>query len=327
MPQMKFWKAINMALMSEMDRDPDIILAGVDTGTAGGVFGVSRNLQKKFGPWRVRDTPISENSIVGLGVGAAANGLRPVVEIMYLDFTMLAMDQIVNQAAKYSYFSGGDSLPMVILTSHGGGGPHGAQHSQSIEGWFCAVPGLTVVMPSDSSDAYGLMKAAIRSDSPVLYVSSLQLLSRLSDAPAADHIVELGKARIRRSGSDVTIVTYGRMTHVVLEAAEQLFSEHGISAEVVDLRTLSPLDKYSILTSLKRTNKLIVVQEAMMPVSIGSEIAAIAVSEGFDSLDAPVIRVTSPFVNVPVSGQLSALRAPDTQTVVDAAVSLVQDGR
>ncbi len=323
MSDVKYWRAVNEALAEEMARDDSIMLFGEDSGAAGGVFGVSRGLQKRFGAHRVRDTPIAESSIVGMAVGAAAVGMRPIAEIMYADFSLLAMDQIVNQAAKFGYFSGGRSLPMVIMLTSGAGGPHGAQHSQSIEEWFCSVPGLSAVMPATPADAYGLMRAAIRADHPVLYFMSLPLLTTLGPQPAPDATVEIGSASIARPGTDLTLVTYGRMRLRAMDAAARLDSEHGISVEVVDLRTLKPLDAEAILGSVEKTGRLMILHEALGPHGIGAEIAALAANEGFTFLDAPVVRLTPPFVNVPASAELADLRIPGVNDVVDAVRSLV----
>lgn len=320
--ELKAWRAVNRALHDEMTRDESVVLFGEDSGAPGGVFGLSRGLQKKFGPWRVKDTPIAENSIVGMAVGAAAVGLRPIAEIMYADFVTLAMDQVVNQAAKFEYFSGGRPLPLVLLLTVGAGGPHGAQHSQSLEGWFCSVPGLRVVMPATAADAAGLMRAAIRCDGPVLYFLPSTLLTEVGPVPAEPAPVPIGEGRRARVGGDLTLVSYGRMIRWACDAADELAAE-GVSVEVIDLRTLKPLDTPLILESLSRTNRLMILHEALSPHGVGAEIAATVAEQGFDLLDAPIVRVTPPFVNVPASVDLSDLRLPTVDLLVDRIRALV----
>ena len=313
---LKFWQALNQALTEEMERDERVVLVGEDVARAGGPFGVTRGLLDKFGDQRVRDTPICEATLVGIGVGSAAVGLRPVVEIMFFDFAMIAMDQIVNQAAKFRYFSG-ESLPLVIRTMCGAGGPNGAQHSQNFEAWYSGVPGLKVVMPSNAADAKGLLKASIRDDDPVLFIDTLGLLTARRDVPVGeDFLVPLGVADIRRPGSDMTIVAIGRLVDRALEAAERLAEEDGVSAEVVDPRTLSPLDTETIVASISRTGRLVVAQEATSPYSFAAEICALAAERCLGDLKAPPVRVTSPFVNVPTPVPLAEARAPGVDDVV-----------
>jgi pyruvate/2-oxoglutarate/acetoin dehydrogenase E1 component len=314
---LKFWQGINQALVEEMERDDSIVLVGEDVGRPGGPYGVTRGLQDKFGDVRVRDTPISEAVLVGLGVGSAAVGLRPIVEIMFFDFAMIAMDQIVNQAAKYRYFSG-HSLPLTIRTMCGAGGPNGAQHSQNFEAWYSAVPGLKVVMPSNSADAKGLLKSSIRDDDPVLFIETLGLLPVRTDVPQVeDWLVPLGVADVRREGSDVTVVAIGRLVDRALEAAERAAAD-GISVEVVDPRTLQPLDTETILASVAKTGRLVVAQEATAPYSFASEICALAVEHHLSDLRTAPIRVTSPFVNVPTPVTLAEARAPGADDVLEA---------
>lgn len=314
---LKYWQAINQALVEEMDNDERVVLFGEDVGAPGGPYGVTRGLLEKFGSDRVRDTPISEEILVGLGVGSAAVGMRPIVELMFFDFTMLAMDQIVNQAAKYRYFSG-NSLPLTIRTMSGVGGAYGAQHCQSFESWFCAVPGLKVVMPSNARDAKGLLKAAIRDDDPTLVIESFGLLTARRETPiSSDFVVPLGVAEIRRIGSDVTVVATGRLVDRSLLAAEQLEGE-GISVEVIDPRTLSPLDHDTITASVTRTGRLVVAQEATSPCSIAAEVCAVVVERCFKNLRAAPVRVSSPFVNVPTPIDLVEMRAPGVDRVVAA---------
>jgi pyruvate dehydrogenase E1 component beta subunit len=313
---LKFWQGINQALTEEMERDERVVLVGEDVARPGGPYGVTRGLLDKFGDVRVRDTPISEAVLVGLGVGGGAVGLRPIVEIMFFDFAMIAMDQIVNQAAKYRYFSGA-SLPLVIRTMAGAGGPNGAQHSQNFEAWYSAVPGLKVVMPSNSADAKGLLKAAIRDDDPVLFIETLGLLPVRCDVPVGEDYVEpIGVAKVRRSGDDVTVVAIGRQVDRSLEAAERL-AEEGVSVEVLDPRTLSPLDTDAIVESVRRTGRLVVAQEATSPYSFAAEVCAVAAESCLSELRSPPVRVTSPFINVPTPVPLAEARAPGVEDVIE----------
>jgi pyruvate dehydrogenase E1 component beta subunit len=313
---LKFWQGINQALTEEMERDERVVLVGEDVARPGGPYGVTRGLLDKFGDVRVRDTPISEAVLVGLGVGGGAVGLRPIVEIMFFDFAMIAMDQIVNQAAKYRYFSGA-SLPLVIRTMAGAGGPNGAQHSQNFEAWYSAVPGLKVIMPSNSADAKGLLKAAIRDDDPVLFIETLGLLPVRCDVPVGEDYVEpIGVAKVRRSGDDVTVVAIGRQVDRSLEAAERL-AEEGVSVEVLDPRTLSPLDTDAIVESVRRTGRLVVAQEATSPYSFAAEVCAVAAESCLSELRSPPVRVTSPFINVPTPVPLAEARAPGVEDVIE----------
>jgi pyruvate/2-oxoglutarate/acetoin dehydrogenase E1 component len=320
---LKTWQGINQALDEEMERDERVVLVGEDVGRPGGPYGVTRGLLDRFGPLRVRDTPISEAVLVGLGVGGGAVGLRPVVELMFFDFAMIAMDQIVNQAAKFRYFSG-ESLPLTIRTMCGAGGPNGAQHSQNFEAWYCAVPGLTVIMPSNARDAKGLLKAAIRDDDPVLFIETLGILPTRRDTPVdEDFVLPIGVAETRREGDDVTVVAIGRLVDRALQAAETLAAE-GVSVEVIDPRTLSPLDTDTILASVRRTGRLVCAQEATAPCSVGSELVALAAEHCLGDLKAPPIRVASPFVNVPTPVPLAEARAPKAEDVA-AAVRTVME--
>jgi pyruvate dehydrogenase E1 component beta subunit len=314
---LKFWQGINQALVEEMERDERVVLVGEDVGRPGGPYGVTRGLLDKFGDVRVRDTPISEAVLVGLGVGSGAVGLRPVVEIMFFDFAMIAMDQIVNQAAKFRYFSG-HSLPLTIRTMCGAGGPNGAQHSQNFEAWYSAVPGLKVVMPSNAADAKGLLKSSIRDDDPVLFIETLGLLPVRTDVPTVDDfLLPIGVADVRREGSDVTVVAIGRMVDKALAAAERAEQE-GVSVEVVDPRTLQPLDSETIVASIAKTGRLVVAQEATSPYSFASEICALAAEHCLSELKAPPVRVTAPFVNIPTPVPLAETRAPAAGDVLDA---------
>jgi len=275
MRELKYWQAVNEALFEEMARDETVTLAGEDVAAPGGPFGASRGLLEKFGPWRVKDTPISELAIAGLGVGAALAGLRPIVEIMFFDFIGLAMDQILNQAAKMSYMSAGrQRVPMTIRTLCGAGRSNGPQHSQSLEAWLGHVPGLKVVWPSTPADAKGLLKAAVRDDNPVIVVDSLNLWTSKGMVPEGDYVTPIGKAEIRRVGTDATLVTIGSMVHRALEAAERLAAA-GIDLEVVDLRTISPMDRDTILESVAKTHHLIIAHDAVQQFGFGAEVVAL----------------------------------------------------
>jgi pyruvate dehydrogenase E1 component beta subunit len=323
---LKFWQALNEAMVEEMERDASVVLVGEDVAAVGGTYGVTRGLLDRFGPLRVRDTPISESALAGLGVGGATVGLRPIVEIMFLDFTMLAMDQIVQQAAKFRYFTSGCPLPVVFRTMCGAGAGMGAQHSQSLEAWFCHVPGLKVVMPSTPADAKGLLKAAIRDEGPVVFIETAALLTGRGEVPDdPDRVVPLGVADVKREGEDVTVVAIGRYVARALAAAEALSGE-GVSVEVVDPRTLQPLDTAVILASVRKTGRLVVAHEAPVPFGVGAEICAIAAEHAFDHLDAPVRRVGAPFTNIPVSQQLADLRVPSVDDLVSAILATVRAG-
>jgi len=321
---LKFWQGINQALTEEMERDDRVVLFGEDVARPGGPYGVTRSLHDRFGDLRVRDTPISEAVMVGMGVGAAAVGLRPIVELMFFDFAMIAMDQIVNQAAKFTYFSGAP-MPLVIRTMCGAGGPNGAQHSQNFEAWYSAVPGLKVVMPSNAAAAKGLLKTSIRDENPVLFIETLGLLSARGEVPVVeDFLLPLGVADIKREGTDVTLVAIGRQVDRSLQAAETLAEQDGISTEVIDPRTLSPLDTDTIVASVCRTGRLVVAQEATAPYSFAAEVCAVAAESCWAELKAPPVRVTSPFINVPTPVPLAEARAPGAEEII-AGVRTVMD--
>jgi len=318
MAEIRYGKAINQALHDAMSADPMVVLFGEDVGEAGGPFKATRGLIEAFGAGRVRDTPISEAAIAGMAVGAALSGLRPVAEIMFMDFVTLAMDQLVNQAAKARFMFGGrNSVPMTLRTPHGGGLSAGPQHSQCLEAWLAHVPGLKVVCPATPADAYGLLRAAIDDPDPVVVIENKALYAlkgEIDDAPA---IVPIGKARIARPGSDVTIVTYGAALHTALAAAGQL-ADDGVEAEVVDLRSLQPWDEAAVLASLARTHRLVVLHEAVEAFGVGAEIAARMADAGFDELDAPIVRVGAPFMPVPFAGSLEQRYLPGADDVVAA---------
>jgi len=318
MPEIRYVKAIADAIGEEMARDERVILLGEDVGAPGGTFGATKGLHQQFGGERVRDTPISETAIVGAAIGAAANGLRPIVEIMFMDFIGTCWDQVVNQMAKMRYMFGGQMrLPLVLRTHTGAGLNAGPQHSGSLEAWAVHVPGLKVVMPSTPADIKGLLKSAIRDDNPVIVVENKTLYAMKGEVPAGEHLVPIGRAEVRREGKDVTVVALSRMVHEALKAAE-LLSKDGISAEVLDPRTLSPLDRDALLASVAKTGRLVIAHEAWGPCGFGAEVAAIAADAGFRSLKAPVRRVTPPFTPVPFSPPMEKFWLPDAGKIAAA---------
>jgi 2-oxoisovalerate dehydrogenase E1 component len=311
-------RAVRAALRYELAADPRVFVAGIDVGAGGNVFGLTRGLLADF-PGRVRDTPIAETAIIGMGVGAAMAGLRPVVEIMYSDFMAVCFDQIINQAAKLRYMTGGRvSVPLTIRTQFGAGRSSGAQHSQSLEAMLAHVPGLAVVMPSTPADAYGLLRAAIAYDGPVIVIEHRLLYEKSGPGFTDDHFVPIGKAAVTRTGADVTIVSYSRMAAESLAAAERL-ARDGIDAEVIDLRTIAPLDWDTVLASFAKTSRMVVAAEAVVDFGVGAEVAARAVDAGFWNLDAPVLRVGAPPTPAPYSPALEQAWVPDG-TQVEAAV-------
>ncbi len=323
MRELTFAEAIREALAIELRRDPTVYVAGEDVGIFGGCFGVTQGLIQEFGPKRVMDTPISETAIISHAVGAAAAGLRPVVEIMFIDFMGVCMDEILNQAAKMRYMFGGKAkLPLVVRTPCGAGLRAAAQHSQCLEAWFTHIPGLYVVMPSTPEDAKGLLITAIRDDNPVIFIEPKQLYATKGPCPEGEYTIPLGKADVKREGNDVTIVAWGFMVHKALEAAAELAAE-GISAEVVDLRSLVPLDKETILKSVAKTGRLVIVQEATRTSGFAGEVAAVVAEEGFDSLDAPIKRVTAPDTPVPFSPPLEDAYLPNAAKIVAAVKEIV----
>jgi 2-oxoisovalerate dehydrogenase E1 component len=310
-------RVIRQALGDALADDPAVFLAGLDVG-GGNVFGLTRGLADRW-PGRVLDTPIAETAIMGLAVGSAMAGLRPVVELMYLDFLGVCLDQILNQAAKLRYMTGGAvTLPLVIRTQFGSGRSSGSQHSQSLEVLLAHIPGLTVVMPSTAADTYGLLRAAIDDDNPVVFIENRLLYERKAPPPPAGHRVPLGRAAVARPGRDLTIVAWSHMTELALAAAAELAAD-GIEAEVIDLRTIVPLDRDTILASLRRTNRLVIAQEAVTDFGVGAEIAALAVREGFWTLDAPVLRVGAPRSPAPYAPSLEQVWRPGVDRIVAAA--------
>lgn len=318
MTETRYIKAINEALHEEMARDENVVIIGEDVGAPGGAFGGTRGLLQAFGEKRVKDTPISESAIVGLALGAAMKGLRPVVEVMFADFLPVCMDQIVNQIAKTRFMFGGQfAAPLVIRAPGGAGLNAGPQHSQSLEAWFAHIPGLKVVMPATPADAKGLLKSAIRDDDPVLVLEHKALYASSGIVPAGEYLVPIGKADVRRTGKDVTIVTVSRMVLETLEAAETLAAQ-GTDVEVIDLRSITPLDKETIFRSVEKTSRLVIAHEAVKSFGIGAEISAMVAEEMIDVLDAPIVRVGAPFSPVPFSQERDYLpNAADVVRAVD----------
>ncbi len=316
MKEIRYIKAINEALREEMERDENVFIVGEDVGGSGGAFGATRGLYDQYGSNRVVETPISEAAIMGMAGGAASKGLRPVVEIMFMDFMTVCMDGVVNQIAKMRYMFGSQyAVPIVIRTPCGGGLNAGPQHSQCLEAWFAHVPGLKVVMPSTACDAKGLLKSAIRDDNPVIVVENKTLHALKEEIPEDEYLVPIGKAEIKREGTDATVVATSRMVHESLKAADSLAGEN-INVEVIDLRSISPWDKETIFESVGKTHRLIIAHEAVKNFGIGAEISATVSEEIMDELDAPVARVAAPFVPVPFSLEKTYL--PDADDVVSA---------
>jgi pyruvate dehydrogenase E1 component beta subunit len=320
-------QAVREALREEMSRDPLVFMMGEEIGAAGGTFQVTEGLRDEFGPLRVVDTPISEAGYVGLGVGAAMTGMRPIIDVMFGDFLALAMDQVVNQAAKMHYMTGGQvTVPMVLRTTLGAGRSSGAQHSQSLQAWFAHIPGLQVVLPSTPFDAKGLLKSAIRSNGPVIFMEDKMMYGLRGPVPEEEYLLPLGLADVKREGDDVTVVATSSMVQVSLEAAEQLATE-GISAEVVDPRTLAPLDMDTILASVQKTHRALVVDEGHRSYGAAAEIAAEIAERAFDYLDAPVKRYAALDVPVPFSPSLEFGTIPRAGGVVDRVHQLLERAR
>ncbi len=325
MRELSFAEALNEALREEMRRDDSVIVFGEDVAKPGGVYKVTKGLLEEFGPERVRDTPISEAAIIGAAIGAALMDLRPVAEIMYMDFLTIGLDQLVTHAAKARFMSGGQvKLPMVVRCQYSLGRVHGSQHSQFFASWFLQAPGLKVVLPGTPKDAKGLLKSAIRDDNPVLFVESGVLYHRMKGpVPEEEYLTPLGKAEVKRRGDDVTVVAVSRTVREALAAAEMLEDE-GISVEVVDLMTIQPMDKETIVESVKRTNRLVIADDSVKTGGISAEVAAMVVEEAFDYLDAPIVRVNSPPLPVPFSPPLEKEYMVDSGKIVEAVRRLVR---
>jgi len=321
MRELTIAQALNEALREEMLRNEKVFLMGEDIGDYGGIYKVTNGLLAEFGAERVRDTPISEAAFVGAGIGAAMTGWVPVVEIMWIDFTTVAMDQIINQAAKMKYMSGGQSgVPMVIRTQGGGGRGNAAQHSQSLETLFAHIPGLRVVVPSNAADAKGLLKSAIRGSSPTIFIENKMLYTKKGPVPDGEHLVPLGKGAVKRVGSDVTLISLSRMVDLAMEAAVELEKE-GIFAEVIDLRSLNPLDEEIILNSVRKTHRAVVVHEATRLFGWGGEVCALIQEKAFDDLDAPVLRAATDDVPIPYNRMLEQQTLPQVEDIVQAVRS------
>jgi pyruvate dehydrogenase E1 component beta subunit len=324
---MRYREALNQALREEMQRDDDVFLMGEDIGVFNGAFKVTQGLLAEFGERRVRDTPISENTIVGMGVGSAMAGLRPVVELMTINFSLLALDQIVNSAAHIHYMFGGQArVPMVIRMPQGAGHQLGPTHSHNLEAMYLHVPGLLVAVPSTAADAKGLLKAAIRDDNPVIFIEHEYLYAQRSEVPDDDdHVVNFGRAAIRREGADITLVGISRMALTAEKAAGILADEHEVEAEVIDPRTLRPLDLDTILESVRKTKRCVVVEEGWPHGGVGANIAALIQEQAFDHLDAPVGRVTGADLPMPYSKPLEQIAFPHEPQVVQAALATFRD--
>jgi pyruvate dehydrogenase E1 component beta subunit len=318
MPELSYREAVRDAMSQAMRRDPDVFIMGEDIAEMGGSMGVTQGMLAEFGPERVRNTPISEMAIVGAGMGAAIMGMRPIVEIMYEDFLTLGMEQLVNQAAKHRYMSGGQvKVPLTLRTQGGAGWSPGAQHAQQLEAWFCHVPGLKVVFPSTATDVRGLLWSAIFDDNPVVFFEHRTLYPLKDDVPDELEPIPLGKARIHREGDDVSVVATGRLVHESLKAAAEAESE-GISVEVVDPRTLQPLDEEALVRSVKKTNRCVVAHEAVTRMGFGAEVAAILGEQAFDWLDAPVERVGARFTPIPFAPVMEQFVVPHAEDVLQA---------
>jgi acetoin:2,6-dichlorophenolindophenol oxidoreductase subunit beta len=326
MPETTYREAIRDSMSEAMRRDDDIFIMGEDIAEMGGSMGVTQGMLEEFGPDRVRNTPISEMAIVGAGIGAAMQGMRPIVEIMYQDFTTLAMEQLVSQAAKHRYMSGGQlSVPLTVRTQGGAGWSPGAQHAQQLEAWFVHVPGLKVVFPSTPADAQGLLWSSIYDENPVMFFEHRTLYPIKGQVPGEIEPIELGKARIHREGEDVTVVATGRLVHESLAAADEA-DEQGISVEVIDPRTLQPLDEETVVASVNKTSRCVVAHEAVVRMGWGAELAAVVQEQCFDYLDAPVERVGAKFTPLPFAPVMEEFVIPHKADVLEAILRTVERG-
>src|SRR5438094_6021027 len=324
MPEISYREAVRDAMVQAMRRDDDVFIMGEDIAEMGGSMGVTQGMLAEFGPERVRNTPISEMALVGAGIGAAMQGMRPVVEVMYEDFLTLATEQLVNQAAKHRYMSGGQlKVPLTIRTQGGAGWSPGAQHAQQLEAWFVHIPGLKVVFPATPTDVRGLLFASIYDDNPVVFFEHRMLYGVKEEVPDELEPIELGKARIHREGEDVTVVAIGPLVHEALKAAEQAEGE-GISVEVLDPRTLQPLDEEALIASVKKTNRCVVAHEAITRMGFGAEVAAVVQYKAFDWLDAPIERVGARFTPLPFAPVMEEWCVPHADDVLDAIRRTVQ---
>jgi pyruvate dehydrogenase E1 component beta subunit len=326
MAEMRYREALNAALREELERDETVLIMGEDIGVFNGAFKVTQGLLEDFGEKRVRDTPISENTIVGVGVGAAMTGLRPIVELMTVNFSLLAMDQIVNHMATIHYMFGGQvTVPMVVRMPQGAGHQLGPTHSHCLEAIYLHVPGMLLAVPSTPADAKGLLKSAIRDENPVVFIEHESLYGLKGEVPDEEHLVPFGQAAIRREGSDVTIIGISRMALTAQKAAEILEEEHDVSAEVIDPRTLRPLDLDTILQSVKHTNRCVIVEEGWPHGGVGANLTALIQEHAFDYLDAPIARVTGADVPMPYSKPLEQIAFPHEPQIVEAVVATFRD--
>ncbi len=324
MAELTFREAVARGIAQEMERDPTVYFIGEDVAAAGGVFKTTEGLLERFGPRRVRDTPISEEAIIGAVMGAAMNGLRPIAELMFSDFFAVCWDLIANQIAKTRYMTDGQvALPLVIRTANGGGVRFGAQHSQSVENWVMAIPGLKVVVPSNPADMVGLMAAAVRDPDPVIVIEPKILYATKGDVPDGEIVDRLGTARVLRAGDDVTICTLGAMVPKALDAADRLRTD-GVSAEVIDVRSLVPFDAATVLQSVGRTSHLVTVEENPRVCGWGAEVAATVAEESFYSLDGPIVRVTTPHLPLPAADALEDLAIPSVERIVEGVHRAIQ---
>ncbi|HXS71250.1 MAG TPA: alpha-ketoacid dehydrogenase subunit beta [Patescibacteria group bacterium] len=328
MAELTYRGAIAAGIAQEMERDPAVVMLGEDIGAAGGVFKLTEGLLDQFGPERIRDTPISEQAIVGAAMGAAMTGLRPIAELMFSDFFAVSWDMVANQIAKTRYMTDGQvTLPLVLRTANGAGLRFGAQHSQSIENWAMAIPGLKVVAPANPADMKGLMAAAIRDDDPVIVCEHKALFAEKGEVPEGEHVVPLGQAAVLREGSDVTLVALAAMVPPALAAAERLATDHGVDAEVIDLRSLIPLDAQAILRSVAKTSRLFTIEENPRVGGWGAEIVSLVADEGFYSLDAPLVRITTPHIPLPSAAALEDLAIPSVDRIVETVTRRLDEAR
>ena len=325
MAELTYREAVSRAIAQEMERDPSVYFIGEDVAAAGGVFKTTEGLLERFGPSRVRDTPISEQAIIGAVMGAAMNGLRPVAELMFSDFFAVCWDLIANQIAKTRYMTDGQvALPLVIRTANGGGVRFGAQHSQSVEGWAMAIPGLKVVVPSTPVDMIGLFAAAVRDPDPVIVVEPKVLYASKGDVPDGEIVDRLGSAKVLREGRDVTICALGAMVPKALEAAEGLSAE-GVDAEVVDVRSLVPLDATTILGSVAKTGRFVTVEENPRLCGWGAEVVSVVAEERYFDLDGPIVRITTPHIPLPAADALEDLAIPSVEVITERVKATMKD--
>jgi len=325
--EISYAQAINEALKEEMRRDNRVFMIGEDVAVHGGTYGLSKGLLEEFGEKRVKDTPISEAAIVGTGIGAALTGLRPIVELMYIDFTTVAMDQIVNQAAKLRYMTGGMAkLPLVIRTQGGSGTGEAAHHTQSLEAWFVHIPGLKVVMPSTPFDAKGLFKTAVRDNNPVLFIDHKLLFPKKGSVPEEEYTIPFGKADIKREGNDITIVATSLMIHRALSAAEEL-EKDGLTVEIIDPRTLVPFDKETLMNSVKKTGRLLILHEACTRGGIGGGIIREIIEDCFDYLDAPPRVLAGRNIPIPYAPSLEKMAVPQQRDIVETVIGMTKFSR